>query len=248
MPLAFEAFPHVFHLFLLRSLSYNCTGFLPSSSLVSIGLNHDTSNKTGGDSAAVSLVFVQKPGGHVSLPSTLTKVETLSDLNGHGMKNLALHLDVVTGHDHLAGRILGTLNEVQGSRNIRSTQEHLGAVVSVETGVATTLLLSEDVHGDKELGVGLGGANLGHNHTTLDLLALDTTEENSTVVTSLGLVEVLLEGLDSGNDGLEGFLVEANELDLVTLFEDTTLDTSSSNGTTASNGENICGASENDAA
>ena len=155
------------------------------------------------------------------------------------MKNLSLHLDVVTGHDHLGRSILSSLNKVKSSRDIGSAQEHLGAVVAVETSVATTLLLGEDVERDEELGVSGGSTDLDHNHTALEIITLDTTEENSAVVTSLSLVELLLEGLDTGNDGLDGGLVEANELNLLSLLEDTTLNTSSSNGTTASNRENI---------
>jgi hypothetical protein len=174
------------------------------------------------------------------LPSTLTEVETLANLDSHGVKDLSLHLNVVTGHNHLGRSILSTLNKVKSSRDIRGAQEHLGAVVAVETSVATTLLLGEDVERDEELGVGSSSANLGHNHTTLDLFTLDATEENTAVVTGLSLVKLLLESFDAGNDGLDGVLVETNELNLLSLLEDTTLNTSSSNGTTASNGENIC--------
>jgi hypothetical protein len=172
--------------------------------------------------------------------ATLTEVEALSLLDSHGVEDLGLHLDVVTGHDDLRRSILGSLGEVQGAGDIRGTQEHLGAVVSVETGVATTLLLGENVRRDQELGVRAGGAGLDHDHTTADLLTLDTTEKDTAVVTSLGGVELLLEGLNTGNDGLDGLLVESDELNFVTLLEETTLNTSSSNGTTSSNGENVC--------
>jgi hypothetical protein len=155
------------------------------------------------------------------------------------MEDLRLHLNVVTGHNNLRRSVLGSLREVQGARYIGSTQEHLGAVVSMESSMATTLLLGEDVGRDQELGVGTGGVGTDHNHTTADLVALDTTEENTTVVSSLGRLKLLFESFDTGYDGLNGLLVVSDELDFVTLLEKTTLNTSSSNGTTSSDGENV---------
>lgn len=52
-----------------------------------------------------------------NLPATLTKVEALTGVNSHWLVNLALHLGVVTGHDHLAC-VLSTLWEIDGNWNI----------------------------------------------------------------------------------------------------------------------------------
>lgn len=172
--------------------------------------------------------------------ATLTQVEAHTLLDSHRVQDVAHHLDVVTGHDHLGRSILGSLGEVKADRDIGSPQEHLGAVVAVETSVATALLLGEDVHGDEELLVGLEDTGLGHDHTALDLLALNTTDEDTTVVTGLGVLEFLLEGFDTGNNSLEGLVVEADKLDFLTTLEHTAFNSSSGNSTTAGNGENIC--------
>lgn len=125
------------------------------------------------------------------------------------------------------------------SRLTSSTDKELRTVVVVETSVATTFLLAQDIHGDKKLAVGRGGAGLGNDHATLDILTLDTAEKETGVVTGSRLVTGLLESLNVGDLGLDGDGVLANQLDFGILAEDTTLDTAGSNGTTAGDGEDI---------
>jgi hypothetical protein len=185
-------------------------------------LLEDASNDTSGDGA-----------------TTLTDVEALSLLDGERLVEGADHLDVVTRHDHLGVGILGTFGPVNGGSLIGGTDEDLGTVVSVETSVTTTLLLGQDVHGDEELLVGSDGTGLDNDHTTGDILTLDTTEQKTGVVTSARLVARLLEGLNVGNLGLEGDLVLADKLDFGILLQETTLDTTRNDGTTARDGENI---------
>lgn len=150
---------------------------------------------------------------------------------------LTLHLSVVTGHDHLA--LLRALGEVDRDGNIRGPQEHLGAVVSVESCVATALLLGEDVEGGQELALCLGGTGLDDDHSAADLLTLDTTEEETSVVTGLGRVQFLLESFEAGNDGLDGVGLKADELDFVTLLQHSALDTSGGDSTTSGDRENV---------
>lgn len=148
-------------------------------------------------------------------------------------------LDVVTGLDDLGVGILGTLGEGERDGLIGGADEHLGAVVGLEAGVATTFLLGEDVEGDEELGVGLDGAGGDDDHATLDVLAADTTEEQTGVVTGAGLLAGLLEGLDIGDLGLDDLGTLADNLDFLVALEGTTLDTARSDGTTAGDGEDI---------
>lgn len=171
--------------------------------------------------------------------ATLTDVEALTVLNGVGVGHGDDHLDVVTGHDHLGGSVLGALGEGQVNGLVRGTEVQLGTVVLVETSLAATLLGSEDVEGSEELAVGLDGAGLGDDHTTADILTADTTDQKAGVVTSLGLLARLLEGLDIGDLGLDGLATLANELDFLITLEDTTLDTARDDGTTAGDGEDV---------
>lgn len=152
---------------------------------------------------------------------------------------LADHLDVVAGHDELGGRVLGALGPCERARLVSSSDEHLRPVVVAEASVATTLLFAEDVHGNEELPVGLDLSGNGNDHTTADILALDTTEEETGVVTSTRLLAGLLEGLDIGDLGLDGRGTLTDELDFLVPLQDTTLDTSRNDGTTAGNREDI---------
>ncbi len=189
--------------------------------LQSICLSKDTGDETSGDCA-----------------TTLTHVEALTLLENVGLVQLAHHLDVVTGHDKLGG-VLGALGPCEGARLVGSSDEHLWPVVVAETSVATTLLLAEDVHGDQELLVCLDLAGDGDDHTTADILTLDTTEEETRVVTSTRLLAGLLEGLNVGDLGLDGRAALTDELDFLVPLQDTTLDTTRNDGTTAGNGEDI---------
>lgn len=109
----------------------------------------------------------------------------------------------------------------------------------METGVTSTLVLGQDVHGHEELLVLRSGAWLGDDHTTLDILTLNTTEKKTRVVTGSRLVARLLERLDISHLGPDGGQVSANKLDFGILLQDTTLDTTRSNGTTTRDGEDI---------
>jgi hypothetical protein len=151
---------------------------------------------------------------------------------------LADHLDVVTRHDEL-GWVLGALRPCERAGLIGSADEHLRPVVVAETGVATTLLLAEDVHGDEELLLGLDLAGNGDDHTTADILTLNTTEQETGVVTGTRLLAGLLEGLDVGDLGLDGRAALADELDFLVPLQDTALDTARNDGTTTGNGEDI---------
>lgn len=172
-------------------------------------------------------------------PAALADVEALASLKGRGVVQVSDHLDVVAGHDDLAVGILSALGESQGAGLVGGTQEHLGLVVGAETSVTTTLLLRQDVKRAEEGLVGLDGAGGGDDHATPDVLAADTTDEEAGVVTSAGLVAGLLEGLDISDLGLDDLVALADDLDVGVLLQNTTLDTTTDDGTTASDGEDI---------
>ena len=76
------------------------------------------------------------------------------------------------------------------------------------------------------------------NHTTLHLVLVDTTEEQTDVVTSLTLIQGLTEHLDTSDDRLL-VLTKTEQLNLITNLALTSLDTTSSNSTTTSDREDI---------
>src|SRR5205085_2262366 len=93
-----------------------------------------------------------------------------------------------------------------------------------EWSVPTALLLREDVDLGGELGVRLDRARLRDDLTALDVVALQTAQEQADVVTGLALVEQLAEHLDTGDDGLAG-VADPDDLDLLADLHDRALDT-----------------------
>ena len=154
---------------------------------------------------------------------------------GHGND----HLDVVTGEDGLAVGVLSTLGEGQVDGLISGSKVELRSVVLLEASVSATFLLGENVEGGEELSVRLDGAGGADDHTTADIFTADTSDEKTGVVTSLGLLARLLEGLDISDLGLDDVLTLANKLDLLVALQGTTLDTAGDDGTTTGNGEDI---------
>lgn len=198
-----------------------CSRTIVRSRSHAIRLLEDLGNETSGDGT-----------------STLTDVEAHSRLDSKSSVELALHLDVVTWLNHGVGSILLILWPGKGSWLISSADEQLWAVVVSETSVASTLLLGEDVHGGQESLVCLLRSWSGDNHSTVDFLTLDTTEEETGVVTSLGGLAGLVEGLDIGDLGLNGGAL-SDDLNLGITLEDTALDTSGNDRSATWNRENI---------
>src|SRR3954464_3345540 len=165
-----------------------------------------------------SLLDAADDGAGADGPATLADGEALADLDGDRGDELDAHLDVVPGHDHL-----GALGQPDGPGDVGRAQVELRPVAVVEGGMATTLLLGQDVDLGGELGVGLDRARLGQDLAALDLLALDAPDEAADVVAGLALLEQLLEHLDAGHDDLAGRL-DAPELDLVADLDDAPLD------------------------
>src|SRR5690606_5677406 len=74
--------------------------------------------------------------------------------------------------------------------------------------------------------------------TTLDVIALDATKQNTDIVTRLSLVYVFLEHLYTSNNSLTSF-ADTDDLYLVVHLDDTLLDTTSSNRATTLDGEHV---------
>lgn len=187
--------------------------------------------------------------------AALTEREARTNLGGDVVNQLANHLDVVTRHNHLVRSVLSTFWPVKTSGHICGTNEELRAVVGHERRVATTFVLRQNLQSvlatgprstknmtyvdlSNKLRHRLDRANSGDNHATLQLLALDTAKESAEVVTSLTLVELLVEHLNAGNGRLE-VGAETNNLALLALLRNTTLHTSRRDGTTARDREGV---------
>ena len=84
--------------------------------------------------------------------------------------------------------------------HVSGAEVELRLVALAEWRVASTLFFLEDVDFSLELGVRRQRAWSNDNLTALDLLALDTAQQQTSVVASLALVESFLEGFDTSYD------------------------------------------------
>ena len=105
--------------------------------------------------------------------------------------------------------------------------------------MTTALFLLKNVNLTSELGVRVDRTGLAENLTTLDILTGNTTEQSADVVTSNCLVQGLSEHLKTGNNGGLGLVSQTSDLNGIVNLNNATLNSTSCNGTTASDGHCI---------
>src|SRR5690606_1788291 len=185
------------------------------------------------------------PGGRSLLcglgdPASSDRSATLADreleafLHRDRLDQLDPHLGVVARHDHL--RALG---QVDHTGDVRRAEVELRPVVVEERLVPAALLLVQDVDLRLELGVRRGRSRLGDDHAALDLLALDTTQEQTDVLTGASLVEDLAEHLDRGHDGLLRLFADTDDLDFLVDLEHAALDATGHHGAATGDREDV---------
>jgi hypothetical protein len=77
-------------------------------------------------------------------------------------------------------------------------------------------------------------SRLAKNHSSLNIFAFDATDEGADLVASVSLFKDLVEHFDAGDGRLET-LVVADELSLLALLEDTSLEAASDDSASAGN-------------
>ena len=165
--------------------------------------------------------------------TALTDSEAKTCVASYGVDELNIDLNVVAGHYHLY-----TLGESNLTGYVKSTDVELGTILIVEGSVTAAFLFLEDINRSLELAVRLNHTGMADYHTALDVLLVDTAEEETYVVTSLTLIEELTEHLDTGNYRLH-VSTETHDLNLVAHLNDTGLDTAGSYGTTTGDREHV---------
>ena len=98
--------------------------------------------------------------------------------------------------------------------------------------MTATFVVCQNVNLTCKLCVRCDCTRLSQNLTTLNFLTVDTTEESTDVITSLSLIEELVEHLNTSDCCALRLILETNDLSSVTNLDDTTLETAGSNCTT----------------
>src|SRR5215217_1157925 len=166
--------------------------------------------------------------------AALADGEAKARVHGDGLDHLDLHLHVVARHDHL-----GPLGQFRDAGDVGRAEVELRPVPVEERGVATALLLLEDVHLGLELRVRRDRAGLAEHLAALDLLALDASEQAADVVSGLALVEDLAEHLDAGDDRVGRLGLDAHDLDGVAGVDDALLDAARGHRAAAGDREDV---------
>src|SRR4051812_21946311 len=166
--------------------------------------------------------------------ATFTDRETQTVIHGDGLDQLHRDVGVVTGHHHF-----GALRQRHHTGHVGGAEVELRTVVVEERRVPAALVFGQDVDLTLELGVRRGGAGLHDDLTALDVLTLDTTQQQTDVVAGLPLVEQLAEHLHTGDGGLRGGQLDADDLDFLVHVDHTALHTSGHHGAAAGDGEDV---------
>src|SRR3954463_11963450 len=165
--------------------------------------------------------------------ATLTDGEAEALLHRDGLDHLDRDVGGVTGHDHL-----GALGQRDDAGDVGGAEVELRAVVRVERVVTPTLILGQDVRGALEVRVRRDRTRLDDDLTALDIFALGAAEQQTTVLAGPGLVELLVEHLDTGDRGLLR-RADADDLDLGVDGEGSALGAAGDDGSTTGDREDV---------
>src|SRR5690625_3408645 len=136
------------------------------------------------------------------------------------------------------GNTISLSSQLNRTRHIRRTEVKLRTIAGKEWRMTTTLFFGQNVHLGGEVRVRLDRTGCSQYLTTLNILALGTTQQHPDVITRLTLIEQLAEHLNTGTGGLDR-IADTHNLDLVTYLDHTALDTTGHHSTTTRNGEHI---------
>ena len=109
----------------------------------------------------------------------------------------------------------------------------------MERSVTTTFFFLQDINLSFEFIVRFNRTRFCQYHTTFDLVFVDTTKQQTNVITSLTFVKNLTEHLNSGTYGFLSVSTQTDNFQLITRVNSTSFDTTGSNSTTTSDREYV---------
>ena len=178
----------------------------------------------------VGLRILEKFGDNTSCDglSTFSESEPLSINNRERIVELHVHTDVVAGHRHL--HVLGE-GHIDG--NISGSNKALGSVASEERLGSATFIGLKHVDLSLKVTADIDRVGLGQAHTSLDFVFVDTSEEDTNVVASFGLVHLLVEGLNSSDGSICVLSLDTDHMDILVDLAKTLLNCSGNDDTSS---------------
>ncbi|OTA13972.1 hypothetical protein Xvie_04097 [Xenorhabdus vietnamensis] len=104
--------------------------------------------------------------------------------------------------------------------------------------MTATFIFAQDINFRFELSVWVDRRWFRQNLTTLNVITLSTTQQNTNVLTCTAFVQQFAEHFNASTSRFSGFF-DTNDFNFVTHFNDTALYTTGYNGTTAGDGEYV---------
>ena len=123
--------------------------------------------------------------------AAFTDGETQALVTCYRVDELDDDLNVVTGHHHF-----NAFGKSDLTGHVECADVELRTIVVVERSVTATFFFLQDIYRCFEAAVGLNDSGVADYHTTLDILLVDTAEEQTNVVAGFTLIEELAEHLD----------------------------------------------------
>ena len=160
--------------------------------------------------------------------ATFTDCETQTFVASNRSDEFHVDSYVVTRHYHFY-----TFGESDFARYVKRTDVELRTVVVVERSVTTTFFFLQDINLSLEFRVGFYLSRVADYHTTFDFVLVDTTEQQTYVVTSFTLIQQLAEHFNTSYNRLLVF-TQTEDFNFVTYMDNTSFDTTSSYSTTTS--------------
>mmetsp|Transcript_12172 Transcript_12172/g.26580 ORF Transcript_12172/g.26580 Transcript_12172/m.26580 type:complete len:298 (+) Transcript_12172:147-1040(+) len=171
--------------------------------------------------------------------ASLTKRESKTLLEGHGLVHVQRDGEGIAGHGHL-----DVLRQMHLNSHSSSSDESLRAVIGEERLLAATLFLLEDVDVGIEIVVGLHRSRHTDDLSSGDVTLLDTLQHDAALIASLTLVQSLVEHLDTDDLSLHRLLLHSHDLHGLAGLDDASLDAASGDGALGRDGEDALDAHE----
>src|SRR5579859_7040743 len=158
--------------------------------------------------------------------------EVAPHVEGHWLVQVDHDGGVVTGHDHC-----DAVRQLHFAGDVRGPEEELRLVPAEERRVPTALVLAQDVDLTFEFLPRPNRARSSNHLTTLDIGALDASQQQADVLPSFALGQRFVERLDAGADAFES-VAQAQDFDLLANPDDALLDLAGCHRATALDGVN----------